>query len=126
MGRGRLSFSARIKGSVKSAVKFISGFELTAADIAIEKGYDYVICGHIHQPEVRTISNQHGNVQYLNSGDWVESLTALEYQQGQWQLYRFAEDSSMLIPDPEEGDVAEPDQEQLYALLMAEFNLKSA
>ncbi|WP_225000062.1 UDP-2,3-diacylglucosamine diphosphatase [Cesiribacter sp. SM1] len=126
MGRGRLSFSKRIKGSVKSAVKFISGFELTAADIAIEKGYDYVICGHIHQPELRTISNQHGSVLYLNSGDWVESLTALEYQHGQWQLYRFAEDSSMLVPDSEDGDVAEPDQQQLYALLMAEFNPKSA
>ncbi|AHM61432.1 metallophosphoesterase [Flammeovirgaceae bacterium 311] len=126
MGRGRLSFSKRIKGSVKSAVKFISGFELTAADIAIEKGYDYVVCGHIHQPELRTIANQHGSVLYLNSGDWVESLTALEYQPGHWELYRFAEDSSMLIPDPEEADVAEPDQQQLYALLMAEFNSKSA
>ena len=126
MGRGRLSFSKRIKTSVKSAVKFISGFELTAADIAIEKGYDYVVCGHIHQPEVRTITNQHGSVLYLNSGDWVESLTALEYQHGQWQLYAFAEDNTMLIPEPEETNLPEPDQQQLYELLMAEFNPKTA
>ena len=126
LGRGRLSFSKKIKNSVKSAVSFISSFEQTAADIAIDNRYAYVLCGHIHQPEIRTITNSKGSVLYLNSGDWVENLTSLEYDQGQWKLYSFAEDSSMLLPELEEPETAEPDKHQLYELLMAEFKPLSA
>src|ERR1700744_3518087 len=79
MGKGKISLSKKIKNSVKSAVKYINSFEETAAEIAIEKGYDYVVCGHIHQPCDRIIENAKGKVNYLNSGDWIENLTALEY-----------------------------------------------
>lgn len=91
MGRGKLSFSARIKNSVKKAIKFIDDFEMTAAELAIENDYQFVICGHIHQPIIRTISTEKGSVTYLNSGDWIESLSALEYHQGSWSLYRHSE-----------------------------------
>lgn len=91
MGRGKLSFSARIKNSVKKAVKFIDDFEMTAAELAIENDYQFVICGHIHQPIIRTISTEKGSVIYLNSGDWIENLSALEYHQGSWSLYRHSE-----------------------------------
>lgn len=91
-GRGKISLSKKIKDSVKSAVKFIDDFEETAADIAIQNGYDYVACGHIHQPQKRTITNAKGSVNYLNSGDWIENLTALEYTDGEWQLYHYLED----------------------------------
>src|SRR5690606_30152475 len=86
-GKERMSFSKKVKSSVKSAVKFMSNFEETAAEIAAENGYDYVICGHIHQPEIREVSSPRGTVTYLNSGDWVESLSALEYHNGNWSLY---------------------------------------
>ncbi len=89
-GRGRMSFSRRIKDSVKSAVKFISNFERTATDLAIENGYDYVVCGHIHRPNIEQYRNGHGKVTYLNSGDWVENLTALEYFDRQWTLHRYS------------------------------------
>ncbi len=89
IGREKMSFSKRIKARFKDAVKFINDFENTAADLAIDKSYKYVICGHIHQPEMRTISTARGEVLYLNSGDWVESLTALEYHQGQWSIYKY-------------------------------------
>src|SRR6185312_13716700 len=85
--KGKLSLSKKIKNSVKSAVKYINNFEKTAADIGISNQYDYVICGHIHQPEMREISNQHGSIMYLNSGDWIENLTALEYVSGTWSIY---------------------------------------
>jgi UDP-2,3-diacylglucosamine pyrophosphatase LpxH len=91
-GKGKISLSKRVKDSVKQAVKFINDFEQIAADIAISNGYNYVICGHIHQPEMRKITTQKGEVWYLNSGDWVENLTALEYNQGQWKIYRYSED----------------------------------
>jgi UDP-2,3-diacylglucosamine pyrophosphatase LpxH len=94
LGRGKISLSKRVKDSVKKAVSFIHDFERTASDIAISNGYDYVICGHIHHPEMKKISTDKGEVMYLNSGDWVENLTALEYHQGQWKIYRYAEDQS--------------------------------
>ncbi|MFO7719650.1 MAG: UDP-2,3-diacylglucosamine diphosphatase [Gillisia sp.] len=92
MGRGKLSFSKKIKNSVKSAVKFINDFEQIAADIAISNSYDYVVCGHIHQPGIKKIQNKEGEVTYLNSGDWIENLTALEYNHGAWKIYQFDED----------------------------------
>lgn len=60
-----------------------------ATDLAIENGYQYVVCGHIHKPQVREYVNEHGNCVYLNSGDWVENLTALEYSDAEWRLHRY-------------------------------------
>lgn len=91
MGKEPYSFSKKIKASVKKAVKHIADFETTATDLAIEKKYDYVICGHIHEPKIEQKSNKNGSVTYLNSGDWVENLTALEYNRKRWKLYRYAD-----------------------------------
>lgn len=88
MGKEKMSFSKRVKNTVKKAVSFISNFEQTAAELAIEKKYDYVICGHIHHPQKRLIKTDKGAVTYLNSGDWVENLTALEYTNNQWEIYQ--------------------------------------
>jgi UDP-2,3-diacylglucosamine pyrophosphatase LpxH len=87
LGYEKRSFSKKIKNSVKQAVKWIGDFEVTAADLAIENGFDYVICGHIHQPQKRIITQNGKSTTYLNSGDWLENLTALEYQKGQWEIY---------------------------------------
>lgn len=94
MGKEPYSFSKKIKASVKKAVKHISDFETTATDLAIEKNYDYVICGHIHEPKIIEKSNKNGSTLYLNSGDWVENLTALEYNKKRWKLYRYSENTS--------------------------------
>lgn len=120
--RGKLSLSKKIKNSVKSAVKFINNFEQTAADIGIHNKYKYVICGHIHQPEMKAISNDNGEIIYLNSGDWVENLTALEYSNGKWSIYRFDENErvNMALNKSEE---TEPDNNQLFNNLLNEFNL---
>ena len=91
-GFAPVSFSAKIKKSVKGAVKYISDFEDTAIEIASEKDYDCVICGHIHQPQMREVEATNGKkVMYMNSGDWVEHLTALEFADGQWSLYNYDE-----------------------------------
>jgi UDP-2,3-diacylglucosamine pyrophosphatase LpxH len=91
LGKEPYSFSKKIKASVKKAVKFISDFETTATDLAIEKKYDYVICGHIHEPKIIEKENKHGSTLYLNSGDWVENLTALEYHKKRWKLFSYSE-----------------------------------
>ena len=89
MGREKMSFSKKVKNGVKKAVSWIGDFEQTAAELAIQKKYDYVICGHIHQPQKRVIKTKEGSVTYLNSGDWIENLTTLEYQQGEWEIFQF-------------------------------------
>lgn len=89
IGREPYSLSARIKKSVKQAVKFISDFEHTATSLAIENGYDYVLCGHIHNPVIKEVLTSKGHCLYLNSGDWVENLTALEYNNESWKLYHY-------------------------------------
>jgi UDP-2,3-diacylglucosamine pyrophosphatase LpxH len=81
------SLSKKIKGNVKSAVKFISNFENVCIELAIENKFDYVICGHIHEPKFETVENEKGKTVYLNSGDWIENLTALEYHKKEWRLY---------------------------------------
>ena len=82
------SLSKKIKDNVKSAVKFISNFENVCTELAIENKYDYVICGHIHEPKIEFIENDKGKTMYLNSGDWIENLTALEYHNKKWKLYQ--------------------------------------
>lgn len=91
LGREKYSLSKKIKSSVKKAVSHVSNFEDTAIELAIEQGYDYVICGHIHQPQMRVVSKESGTTTYLNSGDWIENLTALEYHKGVWELYHHAD-----------------------------------
>jgi UDP-2,3-diacylglucosamine pyrophosphatase LpxH len=120
LGRGRLSLSKRIKNSVKSAVKYISDFELTAAEIAIENGYDQVVCGHIHQPVIRYVETEAGEVQYLNSGDWIENLSALEYNAGEWTLYRY-EDA--LEEESESMEDVELDAKELFMMMQTEFRI---
>lgn len=100
LGKEPYSLSKKIKSNVKSAVKFISNFENICTDLAIEKKYDYVICGHIHEPKMEYIATEKGKTVYLNAGDWIENLTALEYNHKKWKLFRYKE--SMPLPNEEE------------------------
>ena len=85
-GKPYYSFSAAIKQKVKKAVSSMSDFEDMVVDVARSHKCDGVICGHTHCPEDRMI----GEVRYLNSGDWVESLSALvEDDDGNWTIRRF-------------------------------------
>jgi len=87
--KDKVSFSKRIMQGVNKAIVKMHEFEQIAAELAIEKKYDFVICGHIHQPEKKVMETTNGKVTYLNSGDWVEHLTALEYHQNDWHLYTY-------------------------------------
>jgi UDP-2,3-diacylglucosamine pyrophosphatase LpxH len=123
-GRGKISLSKKIKDGVKSAVKFINDFEVTAADIAISNEYDYVACGHIHQPQKRTYSTDKGSVVYLNSGDWIENLTALEYNQGEWNLYYFMNDPVAQAIDLPDRTKRELNNQDIFRDLINEFILE--
>ena len=95
------------------AVKYINNFEKTAADLAIENEYDYVVCGHIHQPKKEVYENKYGSCTYLNSGDWVENLTALEYSFKRWKIYHYNHDR--LSPFFMDEDLKEMDMNDLIA-----------
>lgn len=73
-GKEYFSLSKAIKNKVKKAVNYISNFENQLAQIAFRRNFQGIICGHIHKAENKKLDN---NIHYLNSGDWVESLTAI-------------------------------------------------
>jgi len=113
-GREKMSFSKKIKAQFKDAVKFINSFEQTSADLAAENNYGYVICGHIHHPEMREVETEYGPVTYLNSGDWVENLTALEYKDKKWTIFKY-EQKDFETDEVEEGILS--DGEDLHSKL---------
>jgi UDP-2,3-diacylglucosamine pyrophosphatase LpxH len=85
-GLGYWSLSAWLKQKVKNALEYICRFELAVADHARERGFDGVVCGHIHHATIRSL----GGVEYLNDGDWVESCTALvEDARGRLEILRW-------------------------------------
>ena len=99
----KYSLSKKIKNNIKKAVKYIQDFETVAAELAIENKYKYVICGHIHHPQIKRIVNKNGTCLYLNSGDWVENLTALEYNEKRWSLVKY-EDLDLHTSNPNKDD----------------------
>jgi UDP-2,3-diacylglucosamine pyrophosphatase LpxH len=83
MGLPYWSLSAYLKGKVKKALNFVTDFENAVAHEAKKRGYQGVVCGHIHRAEIRTIEG----VLYCNDGDWVESRSALvEHVDGRLEL----------------------------------------
>jgi len=98
-GYPKISFAHRVKRSVKHAVKFIGDFEKQAIRMGIRKGVDVVVCGHIHQPCIETIKTEEGKITYMNSGDWLENLTALEYSGSQWKLFKYGTKEVAMIDD---------------------------
>ena len=121
--KGKISLSKKIKNSVKSAVTFINNFEQTSADIGISNQYDYVVCGHIHHPEIRQITNDHGSITYMNSGDWIENLSALECVNGVWSIYKFSEEDRNGMLTKEEEVEEDLNTNELFNNLVQEFNL---
>ena len=85
------SLSKYVKDNVKSSVSFISDFEAVLSTHAKNKGYDGIICGHIHKAEIRDIED----IEYLNCGDWVESCTAIvETYEGEFKIINWLENDN--------------------------------
>lgn len=105
IGREKVSISKKIMAGVNKAVAKVNDLEQIASELAINKKYDYVICGHIHQPVIRTIENAAGKVVYMNSGDWVEHMTALEYENKSWRLFQYDANDFPASNQPESRQV---------------------
>jgi len=120
-GQRRISLSRSVKKAFKGKQKNIlaTRFETTVAELAIKKKYDYAICGHIHYPEQKVISNNEGKVTYLNSGDWVENMTALEYYNNEWHLVYFAELTTIQESESNpEDDIILPNEKILFRAML--------
>jgi UDP-2,3-diacylglucosamine pyrophosphatase LpxH len=108
------SLSQRIKAKVKGAVSYIDDFEKELANIARIEKCDGIICGHIHQPALKEIDG----ITYMNSGDWVESLSALvEDYEGNWRLLYYAqaeEDKFAFLDDDDDEDDELDAEEEFY------------
>lgn len=103
-GKDYYSLSKAIKARVKQAVNHVSNFEDHIAELAKSRGCIGVMCGHIHTAADRMI----GDVHYLNSGDWVESLTAVvEHFDGRFEIIEFADFQKTFPLDPENADADE-------------------
>ena len=98
MGFGYFSLSQFLKHKVKKAVDFIFKFEENLAAYCKKRGFDGVICGHIHHAEIKEING----VTYMNDGDWVESCTALvEHWDGKWEIITWTKEKDDVVTDPD-------------------------
>lgn len=126
-GKKKISISKKIKDNVKTAVKYIGNFEDTAAQVAIKKGFDYIICGHIHNPKDRIVKSPKGNsIRYLNSGDWVENLSALEYNNGAWEIFLYQHEKFELKQElhfdlDEDMLLTEMNSKAIFKKMLSEF-----
>jgi len=95
-GKEYFSFSKAVKAKVKSAVSFVGRYEELLQGLASHRDCDGIICGHIHTPENRQV----GSIHYLNSGDWVESLSAIiEHHDGRMELVKYEDFIKQLYDD---------------------------
>ena len=119
IGREKLSFSKTIKNKVKAAVSYINKFETTVTDIASKNNFDSVVCGHIHQPCIKNFKKKNKNVTYLNSGDWIENMTALEYHDNKWSLFEY---DPLFFKDCTFDDQDYKDAKALFSELVKEIH----
>jgi UDP-2,3-diacylglucosamine pyrophosphatase LpxH len=100
-GIGYFSLSQYLKKRVKKAVDFIFKFEENLAGYCKKRGYDGVICGHIHHAEIKEIDG----VIYMNDGDWVESCTALvEHHDGHWEIVTWTKEKHDVVIDTDSSE----------------------
>ncbi|MDB9720644.1 UDP-2,3-diacylglucosamine diphosphatase [Winogradskyella sp.] len=115
LGKDTFLLQKNTKTNLKSDSKYVAEFEKIVADLAIAKGYDFVVCGHTQQPKILTKNTKKGKTTYLNSGDWVENFTALEYQFKRWKLYNYKNDK--LSPFFADMDLKDMTTQNLIAAL---------
>ena len=96
LGLGYWSLSKYLKHKVKKAADFIFQFEKNLAGYCKKRGFDGVICGHIHHAEIKMIED----IVYMNDGDWVESCSALvEHHDGRWEIVTWTQESDNVAND---------------------------
>lgn len=122
MGKEKQSLSRKFKSNSKKTQKYLLDFQNSVAELAIANNFDFVVCGHLHKPKKELVETKQGSCLYLNSGDWVENLTALEYSFKRWKIYHYNKDKlSAFFMDEE---LKEMDINQLIASITSKNETK--
>lgn len=126
-----LSLASIVKQGVKRAVKYIDDFESKAIEEAAAQGYDYVVCGHIHKPQIKTVEMKDKKIIYMNSGDWIENLTSLELRNGKWKLYKydsveFEVNKKLYVPAKKEDITEKITTSEIIQDLLGEANIHTS
>ena len=104
-GFGYFSLSKYLKHRVKKAIDFMFKFEQNLAGYCKKRGFDGVICGHIHHAEIKEIDG----IIYMNDGDWVESCTALvEHHDGRWEIITWTKEKDNVDIDNTSSSYKQP------------------
>ena len=95
--------------------------------MALRKNFNAIVCGHIHYPEITTIHiPKSGQISYLNSGDWVENMSALEYDQGRWVIYRYehhnVEEEYTDDNTIDRSELIEMETREIFEMMVNEFS----
>ncbi len=117
LGKKEVQFYKSLKKKWEKNQKNLTGFEKKLAQVACQKGYQNVICGHTHIPLEKNIVIGGKELLYINCGDWVENLTAAEFYQGKWHLYYYNETDEGTLPEEPEF----PKKRQIYLSLIKEL-----
>ncbi len=112
VGKESYSVSKAIKSKVKSAVSFVDQYEVQLRKLAHQRECQGIICGHIHTPADKQMDEIH----YLNSGDWVESLSAIiEHHDGRMELITYQEFMHRVAAEMEETFTASMESAEVFA-----------
>lgn len=112
-GRIKTPFNVNEEKNRKRDPEQISLFEKSVVKMAISQHYDHVVCGHSHSPKKEIFETKKGACLYLNSGDWIEHMTALEYSFKRWKLYHYENDK--LAAFYTDGDLKQMEIKDLIA-----------
>ena len=124
LGKPSLSLSEYLKSSPEKRKAYENQFIDTVVDLAIDNNVTYVICGHLHKPKKEVVETQRGDCVYLNSGDWVDNLTALEYSFKRWKVYRYSNDK--LLPFFMDEELKAMDMNELVATITSKKSSKES
>lgn len=122
LGKKQVSLSQKIGTNEKGKPPSIRKFEDTGIGLAIENNIDFIVCGHTHQAKKEERNTRLGRCTYLNSGDWVTSLTALEYSFKRWRIYTY--DSDKLQPFFADEELKEMNMDELISAVTTINNSK--
>lgn len=114
-----------MKDRILKEKKVLSNFELAIANAALNRNVDLVICGHTHIPVDKLISSDHGEIRYINCGDWVEHFSAAECMDGNWSLNYFNTGSDEEDPESPGDELYIPDKKQVYRSILEEMKIAS-
>lgn len=123
-GGHEMSLYKSMKDRIEKDKNILTNFEKSAANAALSKNVDLVICGHTHVPVDKIITTERGTIRYINCGDWVMNFTAAECIDGKWSL-NYSQGEVDEEPEESNDELFIPDKKQVYKSILEELAVAS-